>query len=111
MGARGARKGEAMTKQLCDANEARARWAAVALEAFSETCGPQLFDDEDATACIGDLIGDLLHYADRRGLDALSIVRKGIGMWAAESRAPDGEPMGNDEVEVTIYHEREVARG
>ncbi len=86
-------------------NEKRAGWAEHALQEFSDQCGPPLKDTEDAIDCMSDLIGDLLHYAEKRGIDDPEmIVRRGVGMWSAERRHPDGEPPANDHVTIEIQH-------
>ena len=76
-------------------NADRARWAEHALRAFIEQCG----GDDDETA-IGDLIGDLLHFARSRGFDPIEIAQHGVGMWSAEERTP--EPYANDLATITI---------
>jgi hypothetical protein len=97
-----------MTKrEPCPANHARAMWAGQALWVFSTNCGLPLNNDEDTADCIADLIGDLMHYAEKRGLDPVEIARKGIGMWSAESRHQTGEPGANDTVNLAIIREDE----
>lgn len=87
-------------------NQDRAEWARVALEAFSERCGPPLDNDEDAITAIGDLIADLLHLARHDyGLSRKAIVaiaRKGIGMWSAEQGHRYHDPAMNDPVKVEV---------
>jgi Beta-lactamase len=52
---------------------------------------------------IADLICDLGHLAEERGLDFLSEVRRGIGHWYAEQHAKEGDPLGpNVTVEIII---------
>jgi hypothetical protein len=52
---------------------------------------------------IADLICDLGHLAEERGLDFLSEVKRGIGHWYAEHHAGDGELLGPDAaVEIII---------
>jgi len=71
--------------------------AAEALAVFQERCGTV---DEHALA---DLICDLGHLGEERGIDFLSEVRRGIGHWFAEHHALDGDNLGpNAAVEITI---------
>jgi len=58
-------------------------WAAEAVAVFQRRCRT---GDEHA---IADLICDLGHLAEERGLDFLSEVRRGIGHWYAEHHARD----------------------
>ena len=72
-------------------------WAAEAVAVFQEHCRT---GDEHA---IADLICDLGHLAEERGLDFLSEVKRGIGHWYAEHHAGDGEVLGPDAaVEIVI---------
>jgi len=72
-------------------------WAAEAVAVFQEHCRT---GDEHA---IADLICDLGHLAEERGLDFLSEVKRGIGHWHAEHHAGDGEVLGPDAaVEIII---------
>jgi hypothetical protein len=72
-------------------------WAAYAVAVFQRNCGT---GDEHA---IADLICDLGHLAEDRGLDFLSEVRRGIGHWYAEHHASDSDRLGPDaSVEIII---------
>jgi hypothetical protein len=72
-------------------------WAADAIAVFQRHCGTP---DEHA---IADLICDLGHLAEERGLDFLNEVRRGIGHWYAEHYASDRDHLGPDAtVEITI---------
>jgi hypothetical protein len=72
-------------------------WAAEAVAVFQRRCRT---GDEHA---IADLICDLGHLADERGLDFLSEVRRGIAHWHAEHHARDHDNFGPDaEVKITI---------
>jgi hypothetical protein len=72
-------------------------WAAKAVAVFQGYCRTA---DEHA---IADLICDLGHLAEERGLDFLSEVKRGIGHWYAEHHASDGEFLGPDAtVEIII---------
>ena len=72
-------------------------WAAEAAGVFQRRCRT---GDEHA---IADLICDLGHLAEERGLDFLSEVRRGIGHWYAEHHARDRDTLGLDAaVEITI---------
>src|SRR5271169_1138150 len=71
--------------------------AAEAVAVFQRHCGT---GDEHA---IADLICDLGHLAEERGLDFLSEVKRGIGHWYAERPLADGDHLGPDAaVEITI---------
>jgi hypothetical protein len=63
-------------------------WAAEAVAVFQEHCRT---GDEHA---IADLICDLGHLAEERGLDFLNEVKRGIGHWYAEHHAGHGEVLG-----------------
>jgi hypothetical protein len=72
-------------------------WAAEAVRAFQRHCGT------GEAHSIADLICDLGHLAEERGLDFLSEVRRGIGHWYAEQHAKEGDPLGpNVTVEIII---------
>ena len=72
-------------------------WAAEAVAVFQRRCRT---GDEHA---IADLICDLGHLGEERGIDFLSEVRRGIGHWFAEHHALDGNNLGpNAAVEITI---------
>jgi hypothetical protein len=45
---------------------------------------------------IADLICDLGHLADERGLDFIGELSRGIGHWYAEQHAHEGDPLGPD---------------
>jgi hypothetical protein len=67
-------------------------WAAEAVTVFQKRCGTA---DEHAVA---DLICDLGHLAEDRGLDFLDELRRGIGHWYAEQHASDRDQLGPDAV-------------
>jgi hypothetical protein len=72
-------------------------WAAEAVAVFQAHCRT---GDEHAVA---DLICDLGHFAEERGFDFLSEVKRGIGHWYAEHHAADGQVLGPDAaVEIII---------
>ena len=72
-------------------------WAAEAVEIFQSHC--RTGDDH----AIADLICDLGHLAEDRGLDFLSEVRRGVGHWYAEQHSHGGNLLGPDAtVEVII---------
>ena len=72
-------------------------WAAEAIAVCQRHCRT---GDEHA---IADLICDLGHLAEERGLDFLSEVRRGIGHWYAEHHAKDHDHFGPDaSVEILI---------
>ncbi len=61
-------------------NDARASWAAVAIESFVAATRT---DPEDALA---DLLGNLMHWSDRNGLDFETELERGRGMYAEETQ-------------------------
>jgi len=63
-------------------------WAAEAVAVFQRHCRTG-----DVHA-IADLICDLGHLAEERGLDFLSDVRRGVGHWYAERHARDATNSG-----------------
>jgi hypothetical protein len=65
-------------------------WAAEAVSAFQRRCRTS---DEHV---IADLICDLGHLADERGLDFLSEVARGVGHWHAEHQAHARGNLGQD---------------
>ena len=71
-------------------------WAAEAVAVFQREC--RTGDDH----AIADLICDLGHLAEERGLDFLSEVRRGIGHWYAEHHAGVGELGPDADVEINI---------
>jgi len=72
-------------------------WAAEVVALFQRHCGT---GDDHA---IADLICDLGHLADERGLDFIGEVSRGIGHWYAEQHAHEGDPLGPDAtVEIII---------
>lgn len=62
-------------------NGARAQWAEDALLVFRRNKYP---DRDDHERPIKDLIADLLHLADREGLDGEHLLESGRGMWMDE---------------------------
>ena len=72
-------------------------WAAEAVAVFQRRCRT------GAEHAIADLICDLGHLAEERGLDFLSEVRRGIGHWYAENHARDRHTLEPDAaVEITL---------
>lgn len=63
-------------------NGERADWAEQSLSIFRQTCGYPPGDDNECP--IKDLIADLLHLADREGLDGERLLESGRGMWEEE---------------------------
>ena len=75
------------TGHLADvANEDRAAWALKALRAFADVTGSEL-----GREALHDLLCDLGHYADGRGLDFQEEVERAAATWAAE-KAEGGAP-------------------
>lgn len=91
-------------------NEERADAALMGLEEYAYEFGPPLDCEDNVKNAIADLIGNLGHDADRRKLDFLDLVRRGVGMWSAERRAPlvpnvGHEPGINDIVTITVIEQ------
>ena len=59
-------------------NDARADWAGAALSAFMQETGT---DEEDA---LGDLLADLMHWADRNGYEFDAALDRARGHYEAE---------------------------
>jgi len=66
-------------------NESRATWAETAITQFRADTGT---DKEDA---ICDLVGDLMHLADRYGQDPLREIQRGIQHFLAEKEDGDDD--------------------
>jgi hypothetical protein len=75
-------------------------WAAEAVTAFQRRCGT---DDQHA---IADLICDLGHLADQRGLNFQVEVQRGIGHWFAEKNAVEGLAAAPDAIVRIIIRRR-----
>ena len=76
-------------------NDERAKWAAQAIEAFElATC----VDREDA---LSDLLADLMHWADRNGLDFSAEIARGRMHYEAETEAEDGPEEETKEITIT----------
>ena len=71
-------------------------WAAEAVAVFQRHC--RTGDDH----AIADLICDLGHLAEERGLDFLSEVTRGVGHWYAEHHARAGNLGPDAGVEIII---------
>jgi len=63
------------------------RTAAVAYSIVSD--GP--LHGEEMNTIIGDMIGDICHYAESLGYDAADLVRRGLDHWSSERMDPDGQ--------------------
>lgn len=94
-------------------NTERADWSGAAAEKYCELTRSANYgriNKEEVSEVLGDLIGDLGHYAERMGLsreEYIECVSHGVGMWSAERRAPlieevGNEPGRNDLVEITV---------
>lgn len=83
-------------------NSERAISTIPALEAFCAEKGEILRNDSDMSEDIADLICNLLHLAKSRGHDPIAITAHGVGMFAAEDRATDSEPIANDLVTIAV---------
>ncbi len=76
-------------------------WAVDALKRFQENCGT---DDSHA---IADLICDLGHLADQRGLSFLDEIRRGVRHWHAERQSQNAPLLTSDaDVKNTIRPSR-----
>lgn len=72
-------------------------WAADTIAYYQQHCGSA---DEHA---IADLICELGHLADARGLDFLDEVRRGVHHWAAERETGKGVALAKDiDVRISI---------
>jgi hypothetical protein len=69
-------------------NEERARWANNALRVFVGTTfngdNPDTMNRDDLECAIADLICDLLHLAEQKGLDAQRILERGNAHFETE---------------------------
>ncbi|MEN5278095.1 hypothetical protein ABE527_14220 [Brucella sp. TWI432] len=83
-------------------NAERAASTIPALEAFCAEKGEIFRYDSDISDDIADLICNVLHLAQARGNDPISIAAQGVGMFTAEDRTPDGEPDANDTATITV---------
>ena len=83
-------------------NEERAASTIPALEAFCAENGEIFQPDLGVTEYIADLICNLLHLAKSHGHDPIAIAAHGVGMFAAEDRVTDGEPIANDVVTIAV---------
>lgn len=66
-------------------NGARAQWAHVAIRQFQMETGTDLQD------ALCDLLGDLMHFADRHGFDFAHELQRGLDHYEAETMAIDAE--------------------
>lgn len=77
----------------CDGpnNLQRAEWAERALEIFCDETGIDM--EVEKREAVSDLMCNLGHYCDRRGLDFITLASHAIGLWDVEKREQaDGEP-------------------
>lgn len=66
-------------------NLERAGWASHAVEAFAAQTGAELWQE-----AIGDLLCDIGHLCDAKGLDFKAIAATSIGVWSVEQEEPEG---------------------
>lgn len=66
-------------------NLRRARWAGHAVEAFAQQTGAELWPE-----AISDLLCDIGHLCDAKGLNFRAITASAIGVWAVEQEEPEG---------------------
>jgi hypothetical protein len=71
-------------------NDDRAAWAQAAVDTFMRETGT---DAEDA---IPDLLGDLMHLCDMRGLDFNALLNRGAGHYQAEVEIEAKADAGED---------------
>ncbi|TJW14415.1 MAG: hypothetical protein E5W82_10590 [Mesorhizobium sp.] len=64
-------------------NQTRAQWADSALSAFATECGMRDAGEDDETI-MGDLLADLRHLADARGIDFDKLMRRANMNYEAE---------------------------
>jgi hypothetical protein len=81
-------------------NEQRAGWALASIQGFNKAKG-EVLTDADLPDEITDLIADLGHLCDRRGIDFLTHAKRAIGTWSAEKENP--EPSMNHTVEIDLH--------
>lgn len=84
-----ARLDVAAAKYPGNKNETRADWAQIALDAFAEQVGAE---NEPTETNIRDLITDLCHLADRKGLDMDALIEAGRGMYGEETTYSETDP-------------------
>jgi len=72
----------------CPTNDQRCDWAQDAINGFCEATGC------DTQEAIGDLICNIMHLAEREGLDPLDRVRNAISHWYAEKHADPEDALG-----------------
>lgn len=80
-------------------NHDRAELAGVALQAFAFVAGQsEDLAKHDPDTVLGDLLADLHHWADRRGVDWETAVSRGEGHYDAElvEQPPDPDCLGCD---------------
>lgn len=65
-------------------NADRAAWAENALEVFTVGRYPRNLDRDDLETAVGDLIADLLHYANWKGFETDEILRSATFHFEAE---------------------------
>lgn len=72
-------------------NDDRAAWAGKVLLIFARMTG--LDPEEEKEEGVGDLITNIGHYCDRKGLDFIPLVASAISLWDVEKREDEaGEP-------------------
>jgi hypothetical protein len=83
-------------------NADRAAWALIALQAFSDECGPPLDNEGDRDAAIGDLLCDLMHYCNQHGIDFDDRLKSGKFHFEYEI-----DPANADECNITMEEQYE----
>jgi hypothetical protein len=67
-------------------NDERALWAGHAISAFARLTGMDRANEDNATI-LGDLLGDILHWCDRNGVDFATALHNARDHYAEETRA------------------------
>jgi hypothetical protein len=76
------------TRDEATTNDERAAWAGVALVAFSQRTGmvrKNLSDGEDCFLIVADLLADLAHWCDRKGVPMQSALEYAAGHYQTET--------------------------
>ena len=73
-------------------NQDRASWARAALAVFTAATfsgdHPATMDHDDLECAVGDLICDLLHFAEQHGFDPVAILQRTIANFLVERSLP-----------------------
>lgn len=86
-------------------NKDRASWALAAVETFRAETG---MDSEDLDTVVGDLLADLAHLCDERGLDFGHLIWRADMHYTAETSSEDSE--NAEEVDGKQFNRIDVGR-